>query len=242
MRRESQFSCGYHTAPFLRLAFETPFFSSGAEAISEVTFDVELAGPVRDPLTEDVTVAFTVTGTAAAALTQAYLAVYGAATATDVAHFFGARVSNAKLWLAELDGELTAVRCGDRKGLLALTRDIPDLTVRPPAPTVATKWPLRLLPLWESMLMGHADKTWTVPAEADRKQVWRKAAYVAAVVVARGRVVATWTHKQQRGHLVVEVQPLSRWQASKHAAQVRREAKAVAAHLELDDADVIIAN
>ncbi len=176
---------------------------------------------------------------AAAALTQEYLAVYGAATATDVAHFFGARVSNAKLWLAELDGELTAVRCGDRKGLLALTRDIPDLTVRPP--TVATKWPLRLLPLWESMLMGHADKTWTVPAEADRKQVWRKAAFVAAVVIARGRVVATWTHKQQRGRLVVEVQPLSRWQASKHAAQVRREAKAVAAHLELDDTDVIIA-
>ncbi len=177
---------------------------------------------------------------AAAALTQEYLAVYGAATATYVAHFFGARVSNAKLWLAELDGELTAVRCGDRKGLLALTRDIPDLTVKPPAE--AAKRPLRLLPLWESMLMGHADKTWTVPAEADRKQVWRKAAFVAAVVVARGRVVATWTHKQQRGRLVVEVQPLSRWQASKHAAQVRREAEAVAGHLQLDDAAVTIAN
>ena len=65
--------------------------------------------------------------------TRAYLAVYGAATATDVAHFFGARVSNAKLWLAALDGELTAVRCGDRQGLLALARDIPDLTVKPPA-------------------------------------------------------------------------------------------------------------
>ena len=82
---------------------------------------------------------------AAAALTQAYLAVYGAATATDVAHFIGARVGNAKLWLAELDAELSPVRCGDRKGLLTMTRDIPDLTVQPP--TVATKWPLRLLPL-----------------------------------------------------------------------------------------------
>jgi hypothetical protein len=177
---------------------------------------------------------------AAAALTQAYLAVYGAATATDVAHFFGARVSNAKLWLAELDGDLTAVRCGDRKGLVALARDIPDLTAKPPAAT--TKWPLRLLPSWESMLMGHADKTWTVPDEADRKQIWRKAAFVAAVAIARGRVVATWTHKQQRGRLAVEVQPLSRWQASKHAAQVRREATAIAAHLELDNADVTIAN
>ena len=63
----------------------------------------------------------------------------------------------------------------------------------------------------------------------------------AAVALARGRVVATWTHKQQRGHLVVEVQPLSRWQTSKHAAQVRREAQAVAAHLDLDAADITIA-
>ncbi len=176
---------------------------------------------------------------AAAALTKAYLAVYGAATATDVAHFFGARVRNAKLWLAALDGELTAVRCGDRNGLLALARDIPDLTAKPPA--AATTWPLRLLPLWESMLMGHADKTWTVPDETDRKQVWRKAAFVAAVAIARGRVVATWTHKQQRGRLVVAVQPLSRWQMSKHAGQVRREAHAVAAHLDLDAADITIA-
>ncbi len=176
----------------------------------------------------------------AAALTGKYLAVYGAATATDVAHFFGARVSNAKLWLAELDGKLTPVHCGDRKGLLALTRDVPDLMTKPPA--VVTAWPLRLLPLWESMLMGHADKTWTVPDEAERKQVWRKAAFVAAVAIARGRVVATWTQKKtRRGRLVVEVQPLSRWQTSKHAAQVRREAKAVAAHLDLDDADVTIA-
>jgi len=147
-------------------------------------------------------------------------------------------VSNAKLWLAELDGELTTVRCGDRE-LLALTRDVPDLKSKPP--TAVTKWPLRLLPSWESMLMGHADKTWTVPDEADRKQIWRKAAFVAAVAIARGRVVATWTHKQQRGRLAVEVQPLSRWQASKHAAQVRREARAVAAHLELDDSCVTIA-
>ena len=89
--------------------------------------------------------------------------------------------------------------------------------------------------------MGHADKTWTVPDEADRKQVWRKAAFVAAVAIARGRVVATWTHKQKCGRLVVDVQPLSRWQASRHAAQVRCEAQAVAAHLDLDAAEITIA-
>ncbi len=176
---------------------------------------------------------------AATGLARKYLAVYGAATAADVAHFFGARVTTARRWLEELNGELSPVGCGDRKGLVALRRDLADLTSKPP--TATTMWPLRLLPLWDSMLMGHADKTWTVPDESDRKAVWRKGAYVAAVALARGRVVATWSHSQRGGRLVVEVRPLSRWSPTKHAAGVRREADAVAAHLELDGADVTVA-
>ncbi len=176
---------------------------------------------------------------AATDLARRYLAVYGAATAADVAHFFGARVTTARRWLAQLNGELSPVSCGDRKGLVALTGDIADLTTKPPAAT--TRWPLRLLPLWDSMLMGHADKSWTVPDETDRKAVWRKGAYVAAVALARGRVVATWSHSQRRGRLVVEVRPLSRWSPAKHAVGVRQEADAVAAHLELDGADVTVA-
>lgn len=177
---------------------------------------------------------------AATALARRYLATYGPATARDLAHFFGARVSSANEWLDLLnkDGELTPVSCGDRKGLVALTADIPDLSVKPPRSV--EKWPLRLLPLWETLLMAHADKSWTTPIEADRKLVWRKSAFVAAVVLARGRAVATWTHKQRRGRLAVEVSPLSGWNHSKHAAGVRREAKAVADHLELDAADVEI--
>lgn len=53
--------------------------------------------------------------------------------------------------------------------------------------------------------MGHADKSWTVPDPARRTLVWRRAAFVAAVVLARGRVVATWSHRVRRGRLVVEV-------------------------------------
>ena len=173
---------------------------------------------------------------AAAALARRYLAVYGPATATDVAHFFGARVSDARTWLAAIEADLTTVRCGDREGLVARSEDVRDLLVKPP--TAATQWPLRLLPLWESMLMGHADKSWTVPDEADRKRVWRKAAFVSAVVLARGRAVATWTQSAKRSRVVVEVAPLSPWSKTKHASQVRREARAVAAHLELEHVEV----
>jgi len=177
---------------------------------------------------------------AASDLARRYLAVYGPATATDVAHFFGARVANARLWLARIGRELTPVCCGDRKGLVVLTVDVTDLMKKPPS--TVTGWPLRLLPLWESMLMAHADKSWTVPDEAERTIVWRKAAFVAAVVLARGRIVATWSHTKRRGRLAVEVEPMSRWSATRHAPQLRREAGAVAVHLGLDGADVTVAS
>lgn len=174
---------------------------------------------------------------AAAGLARKYLAVFGPATATDVAHYFGARVSDAKAWLARLDGTLVEVGCGGRKGLVALRKDAADLSRRPPG--AASGWPLRLLPLWETMLMGHADKSWTVPEESERKRVWRKAAYVCPVVLARGRVVATWSQSEKRGRLVAEVHPLSGWRKSAHLPGVRREAKAIAAHLELSGAEVV---
>ncbi len=176
---------------------------------------------------------------AAARLARDYLAAYGPATATDVAHFFGATVGNARAWLTALgDESLVPVGCGERRGLVALAETVREL--RKPPPKAAGDWPLRLLPLWDSLLMGHADKSWTVPDPGERKLVWAKAAMVASVVLDRGRVVGTWAQSSRGRRLQVEVRPLSRWSTAKHAAAVRREAKTVADHLELDGADVSI--
>ncbi len=176
---------------------------------------------------------------AATELARRYLRVSGAATPQDLAHFFDAKVSTARDWLAALNAELTPVLCGERKGLVALTTDL-DALVAPP-PTRAADWPLRLLPLWDCLLMSHADKSWTVPDEAERKLVWKRAGVVAPVALDRGRVVATWSHKVKRGCLEVVVEQLSRWRKSRHATQVNREAKAVARHLGLEHAEVTIA-
>lgn len=171
------------------------------------------------------------TEAAARALALRYFAVHGPATAQDVGHFFGARQSEVRQWLADLAPALTPVRCGDREGLLARSADV-DL-LRKPAPGTATAWPLRLLPQWESLLMAHADKSWTVPIESERKQIWRKAAVVAPVVFARGQAVATWSMKRTKTRLDITVEPLSSWRKS-HAAAVKREALAVAAHYEIE--------
>jgi len=182
---------------------------------------------------------------AAVTLARRYLAVNGPATAADVAHFFNAKVTNARIWLEEIrESEgLIEVQCrlregGDRKGLVALAKDEQDL--KAPAPSGFRDWPLRLLPLWDTLLMSHKDKSWTVPNEDDRKRIWRKAAFVSAVVVARGRIVANWAYKAKKRVLEVEVEPLSRWRASQHASGVRREAQEVAAHLGLPEAKVTI--
>lgn len=166
-------------------------------------------------------------------MSRRYLALYGPATPKDVAHFFAAKVSEARTWIAELEAadELIDVECGDRKHLLALAADCDDLHAKPPQSM--SEWPIRLLPLWDAMMMGHADKSWTVPNDADRKRIWRAGAYVAATIIDRGRVVGIWKHKAQGKKLKVEIEPLSGWKKSRHEAASKRELKSVAAHLEI---------
>ena len=102
-------------------------------------------------------------------------------------------------WLASLAPGLISVSCGGRKGLAALADDARDLRADPPA---GKDWPLRLLPLWDGLLMGHKDKTWTVPDAAERPAVWRRGAHVSAAVLHRGRIVAVWTQAKRRGESI----------------------------------------
>jgi len=169
-------------------------------------------------------------------LAESYLSTFAPATPADVGHFFGARVADVKRWLAELD--VVPVECGQRPGLVALARDAQALRSKPPRRLA--EWPVRLLPLWDASLMAHKDKRWLTPEVADEKRVWRKAALVAATVIARGRVVANWSPAVRRGKLQVEVEPLSSWRASRHLASVKREARSVAAHLGVDAGDVSV--
>ncbi len=178
---------------------------------------------------------------AATALVRAYLGSYGPASPRDVAHFFGVQVGKARFWIESLadGGEIAAVECGDRKELVALAGDAVELLQ--PVPRGIAAWPLRLLPRWDGWLMGHADKGWTVPREPERPLVWGKAALVAPVVLDRGRVAATWSHRQTGKRLTVEIRPLSGWRAKKHLPGVRREAASFARHLGMADVELEIA-
>ena len=166
------------------------------------------------------------------ALTRRYLSLCGPATPQDVAHYFGAKVSSARAWLAELEGELLTVRCGELT-LRAMQADEDALR------QAVGDWPLRLMPQFDTLLMGHADKRWTAPVEAERKQIWKTAARVCATVLRRGVIVGTWTHKARKRDVTVTVTPLTGWSKAL-LPEVEVEARALAAHLGRQEARVIV--
>lgn len=168
----------------------------------------------------------------AATMTLRYLANYGPATPADVAHFFGVRVREAKEWLAEIEEDLAPVSCEGRKNLWIPQESLAELQQKPP---VGEDWPIRLLPLWDGLLMGHKDKSLIIPETAEQKRVWRPGSYVAATVLARGRIVAVWTQKKRRKALDVNLETLSGWKPE-YRLQVEKEAGAIAAHMGLEAA------
>lgn len=182
----------------------------------------ELEFPVHDP------------NEAACELTRRYLAVNGPATAQDIGHYFGANVSKTKEWLATLRPELVEVDCNGRRGLLALAEDAAALEQDDsPAPP-------RLLAGFDTLLMSHADKTWTVPNPAENKAVWRASAIVAAVVLAGGRAAAVWSQKKSKKALQITIEPLAGWRME-FLPQLEEDAQALARHLGLPRAEMVVA-
>ncbi|MBA2661497.1 MAG: winged helix DNA-binding domain-containing protein, partial [Bradymonadaceae bacterium] len=158
---------------------------------------------------------------AATALVGRYLSSFAPATAADIAHFYGARVTEVRGWLAGLQSELVDVRCAGRKGLLALAKDADALRLP------ADQESVRLLPMFDGQLMTHKDKSWIMPLEAERPLVWRKAAMLAPSVLVGGRIVATWSTKVAAKLLTLSIEPLSGWRAE-HLQGVEAEARAFA--------------
>ncbi|MEM6927870.1 MAG: winged helix DNA-binding domain-containing protein [Myxococcota bacterium] len=187
----------------------------------------------RDHWRPDLAEAFGIDPThAAVALTRRYLGVHGPATAKDVAHFFGARAPLARDWVGALADETTLVRCGERE-LVVLRDDLPDLRREPSDP------PARLLAAYDTVLMAHADKSWTTPVEAERKAVWKRSAVVVATVLHAGRVVGVWRHQARKSGVTVTVQPLSGFTEGARPG-IEADAERLAAHLEVEGFTVVI--
>ncbi len=138
------------------------------------------------------------TGGGPQAIVLRYLAALGPATAADVQSWTG--MSDARGVVEGLRSKLRSIK-GERGGELF---DLPDAP-RPPEDTPA---PVRLLPEFDNVLLGHANRKRFV-ADEHRSRIYLPGLRVAATFLVDGRVAGTWTVERTKGAAVLRLEPFA---------------------------------
>ena len=158
---------------------------------------------------------------AVAGAARRYLRVYGPATKTDFARWWGAwpGVGNAA-WAAIAD-ELVPVAVGGSR-MEMLGGDVADIS------DASSDGAVNLLPQFDPFLLGHATRDHLFEREHAPK-VSRTAGWISAVVLAGGTVAGTWTHTNGAKGMRVSVSRFKPFGATFKRAVVRRAEELAAA-------------
>ena len=141
-------------------------------------------------------------------LARRYLGGFAPAEPRDFATWSGLGVRDARAAWKELAPELAEV-----DGRWVLARDAGRLDQPPPEPPL-----VRMLPAFDTYLLGYRDRSAAVPAEHTRA-VWPGGGIIHPTVVANGVAVGTWRLRQAE----VSVEPFdSGLDAAAEIADVRR--------------------
>lgn len=157
-----------------------------------------------------------------------YLRAFGPATLADVQAW--SRLTGLKAHAAELD--LVEYRNEAGKVLL----DVPDGVIVPEdAPA-----PARLLPAFDNVLLGHADRTRIMSEEARSRWGAVRNGVFPPTFLVDGFLHGTWNVVETKDTATLTIEPYSRT-TKKHLAGVIREAKAVLKVMAPKKAHVIVA-
>lgn len=125
-------------------------------------------------------------------LVRRYLGAFGPATAADASAWSGVPVARLRPALATLDADEDLVRFADQRG-----RELLDLRAAP-RPAAGVPAPPRLLPMWDSVLLAHADRT-RVISDEDRRRVVEVNGDTYPTFVVDGRVAGLWWAEELPG-------------------------------------------
>ena len=128
-----------------------------------------------------------------------YLAAFGPATPADAQNWSG---------LQNLSDSFEALRpklktFADQRGRELF--DLPDA----PRPAAATPAPARFLPDWDTLVMGHADRTRVID-DAYRKKIATNNLQVTATFLVDGRVAGTWKLERRKTAAALVMTPFER--------------------------------
>jgi len=132
-----------------------------------------------------------------------YLHGYGPASVQDFASWSGLMISDARKTLENITSELEEVRIEGIKGQLWIPKkDYKSLM----KVDLEEKTPARLLPKFDSFVLGHKNRTRIIQKEF-MKQVFRKAGDIASTVIVDDNIVGTWRHKKTKKSVTVTISP-----------------------------------
>jgi hypothetical protein len=164
------------------------------------------------------------------ALVRRYLAAYGPADARDIRAWSSLQHRRLAPVLARMEDELVEVASGGRSGFL-LRRDVRALeSARLPGEVV------RLLPSFDPLLLGH-DRREHIVDDRHYDEVYKKAGWLAPVVLVDGRVAGVWRYLRGTQALTVAVRPFGRMSRATREA-VEEEAADLARFTGRERADV----
>ena len=134
-------------------------------------------------------------------MARRYMRVYGPSSKSDFARWWGAWPGVAGAAWAGLASDLVTVSVEGAR-LQALAADVDAMR------RATLDEPIRLVPLFDPYLMGHAKRDHLVD-RANASRVSRTAGWISACVLVGGRVAATWTHTVSNGTLRIKLAPFA---------------------------------
>jgi hypothetical protein len=154
-----------------------------------------------------------------------YLKCYGPATPQDFGAWTGLKMATVNPIWERAREQLTEISL-NQKASWILT---PDLNALLNSKTDSQ--PLRLLPYFDIFLLGHKDKTHLVE-KAHYKKVFKKAAWIASVILDDGRVIGTWKLKHTKKKLIIIAEPFNKL-TENQKSEIGAEAQRLSAFFEI---------
>ena len=131
---------------------------------------------------------------------KSYLRCYGPATPQDFCAWSGLKMTRVKAIWERNSIHLCELTHGD-KSLWLLEQDLKSLLNKQMGSTS-----VRLLQHFDIFLLGHQDKSHIVD-EVHYKKVFKKAAWIAPVLLCDGQAIGIWSQKRTTKKLVVIIEP-----------------------------------
>ncbi len=133
-------------------------------------------------------------------LVRRYLDALGPATVADASSWSGVSVTRLRPAIAALDATGELWRGQDEQG-----RQLLDL-LDSPRPGAQVDAPPRLLPMWDGLLLGHADRSRIIDAQ-DRGRIVAANGDTYPTFLVDGRVAGLWWTRQASGGPGIELEP-----------------------------------